>query len=98
MSEPRLLHTMIRVKDLDRSVDFYTRLLGMRELRRREVPEGKYTLSFVGYANEPEHAVVEVVTADPDEVDSRVPLVLYQLMAALTLTAADAERASNVAV
>lgn len=45
------LHTMIRTRDLDKSVGFYTRLLGMRELRRREVPEGKYTLAFVGYGD-----------------------------------------------
>ena len=48
------LHTMIRVKDLDRSVAFYTGPLGMTELRRREVPEGKYTLVFVGYGDGPE--------------------------------------------
>src|SRR3954447_17766588 len=60
MSEARLLHTMIRVKDLDRSVDFYTKLLGMKELRRREVPDGKYTLSFVGYGDETSQAVVEL--------------------------------------
>jgi lactoylglutathione lyase len=46
------LHTMIRVGDLERSVDFYTRLLGMKELRRNDVPDGKYTLAFVGYAPE----------------------------------------------
>jgi lactoylglutathione lyase len=46
------LHTMIRVGDLDRSVDFYTRVMGMKELRRRDVPDGKYTLVFVGYADE----------------------------------------------
>jgi lactoylglutathione lyase len=46
------LHTMLRVGDLDRSVDFYTRLLGMQELRRNDVPDGKYTLVFVGYAPE----------------------------------------------
>ena len=45
----RILHTMIRVGDLDRSVKFYTGLLGMKELRRRDVPEGKYTLVFLGY-------------------------------------------------
>ena len=45
----RILHTMIRVGDLQRSVDFYTKLLGMRELRRRDVPDGKYTLAFLGY-------------------------------------------------
>ena len=44
------MHTMIRVHDLDASVKFYTTLLGMKELRRREVPDGKYTLCFVGYA------------------------------------------------
>jgi len=45
------LHTMIRVGNLERSVDFYTRLLGMRELRRRDVPDGKYTLVFLGYGD-----------------------------------------------
>ena len=60
MSEARLLHTMLRVKDLDRSVEFYTKLLGMKELRRREVPDGKYTLSFVGYGDETSSAVVEL--------------------------------------
>ena len=45
----KFLHTMLRVKDLDKSVNFYTKLLGMKELRRREVPDGKYTLVFVGY-------------------------------------------------
>ena len=45
----RFLHTMLRVGDLDRSVAFYTRLLGMKELRRRDVPDGKYTLVFLGY-------------------------------------------------
>ncbi|MCQ8240280.1 lactoylglutathione lyase [Rhizosaccharibacter radicis] len=45
---PRYLHTMVRVRDLDASIRFYN-LLGMRELRRREVPDGKYTLVFVGY-------------------------------------------------
>jgi lactoylglutathione lyase len=49
MSTGRFLHTMIRVGDLDRSVGFYTRLLGMKELRRRDVPDGKYTLAFLGY-------------------------------------------------
>ncbi|WP_160122113.1 lactoylglutathione lyase [Rhodovarius lipocyclicus] len=54
------LHTMIRVGNLDRSVAFYTQLLGMQELRRRDVPEGKYTLVFVGYGPEPAHAVIEL--------------------------------------
>ena len=51
MSEGRFLHTMLRVGNLARSVDFYTRLLGMKELRRRDVPEGKYTLAYLGYGD-----------------------------------------------
>ena len=45
----KFLHTMLRVGDLERSVAFYTKLLGMKELRRRDVPDGKYTLVFLGY-------------------------------------------------
>jgi lactoylglutathione lyase len=56
----RMLHTMIRVKDLDKSLSFYTGPMGMQLLRKREVPEGKYTLAFVGYGDEKEHAVVEL--------------------------------------
>ncbi len=54
------LHTMIRVGDLDRSVRFYTEQLGMRELRRNDVPDGKYTLAFVGYGDEASHSVLEL--------------------------------------
>jgi lactoylglutathione lyase len=54
------LHTMLRVRDLDASIKFYTSLLGMKELRRIEVPEGKYTLAFVGYGNEESHTVLEL--------------------------------------
>jgi lactoylglutathione lyase len=54
------LHTMIRVGDLDRSVRFYTEQLGMRELRRNDVPDGKYTLAFVGYGDESSHSVLEL--------------------------------------
>jgi len=57
---PRLLHTMLRVGNLDRSVDFYTRLMGMKEMRRRDVPEGKYTLVFVGYGEETSQCVLEL--------------------------------------
>ena len=60
MASPRLLHTMLRVGDLDRSVKFYTELLGMKELRRRDVPEGRSTLAFVGYGDESENAVIEL--------------------------------------
>ncbi|MEW6253723.1 MAG: VOC family protein, partial [Planctomycetota bacterium] len=45
----RLLHTMLRVGDLDRSIDFYTNVLGMKLLRRKDYPGGKFTLAFVGY-------------------------------------------------
>ena len=60
MSEFSYLHTMLRVGDLARSVGFYTGLLGMRELRRQEVPAGKYTLCFLGYGDEDSHTVLEL--------------------------------------
>lgn len=56
----RLLHTMIRVRDLDKSIDFYTRLLGMRLLRKKDYPEGRFTLAFVGYGDEVDHTVIEL--------------------------------------
>lgn len=56
----RLLHTMIRVTDLDRSIHFYTHLLGMRLLRRQDYPEGRFTLAFVGYGAEADHTVIEL--------------------------------------
>jgi lactoylglutathione lyase len=56
----RMLHTMIRVRDLDKSLAFYTGPLGMKLLRKREVPDGKYTLAFVGYGEESEHCAVEL--------------------------------------
>jgi lactoylglutathione lyase len=56
----RILHTMIRVGDLDRSLGFYTDVLGMQLLRRKDYPEGKFTLAFVGYGPESEGAVIEL--------------------------------------
>ena len=56
----RLLHTMIRTGDLDRSIDFYTHILGMKLLRRKDYPEGKFTLAFVGYGDESAHSVIEL--------------------------------------
>ena len=56
----RVLHTMIRVGDLDRSVRFYTDVLGMKLLRKKDYPDGKFTLAFVGYGPESEHAVIEL--------------------------------------
>jgi lactoylglutathione lyase len=56
----RILHTMLRVGDLPRAVDFYTNVLGMRLLRTTDRPEQKYTLAFVGYGDESEAAVLEL--------------------------------------
>ena len=56
----RLLHTMLRVGNLQRSIDFYTQVLGMKLLRTSENPEYKYTLAFVGYGNNPDHAELEL--------------------------------------
>jgi len=56
----RILHTMIRVGELDASIRFYTDVLGMRLLRRKDYPEGRFTLAFVGYAEEADSAVVEL--------------------------------------
>ncbi len=56
----RILHTMLRVGDLDRSIAFYTQILGMKLLRRHDNPEYKYTLAFVGFADEREQAVLEL--------------------------------------
>jgi lactoylglutathione lyase len=56
----RFLHTMLRVGDLQRSIDFYTKAFGMKELRRRDVPDGKYTLAFVGYGDEDSNTAIEL--------------------------------------
>jgi lactoylglutathione lyase len=56
----RLLHTMLRVGDLQRAIDFYTRVLGMKLLRTTERPEQKYSLAFVGYGSNPDHAEIEL--------------------------------------
>ena len=56
----RLLHTMIRSGDLDRSIAFYTEILGMTLLRRKDYPEGKFTLAFVGYGDEANNSVIEL--------------------------------------
>jgi lactoylglutathione lyase len=56
----RLLHTMLRVGNLQRSIDFYTHAMGMQLLRTTERPEQKYSLAFVGYGHNPEHAEIEL--------------------------------------
>ena len=56
----RILHTMLRVGNLDNSLQFYTQVLGMKLLRQKDYPEGKFTLAFVGYQHEAEGAVLEL--------------------------------------
>ncbi|WP_410499524.1 lactoylglutathione lyase [Chitinibacter sp. S2-10] len=56
----RFLHTMLRVGNLEKSIAFYTEVLGMKLLRRRDYPEGRFTLAFVGYGDEAHHTVLEL--------------------------------------
>jgi lactoylglutathione lyase len=56
----RILHTMLRVGDLHRSLDFYTNVLGMKLLRKKDYPDGRFTLAFVGYGDESQTAVLEL--------------------------------------
>ncbi len=66
----RMLHTMLRVGDLGRSIAFYTGILGMKLLRRKDYPGGKFTLAFVGYGEELDHTVIELThNWDTDSYD-----------------------------
>jgi lactoylglutathione lyase len=66
----RILHTMLRVGDLQRSIDFYTKVLGMKLLRQKDYPDGKFTLAFVGYGEEKENTVIELThNWDTDNYD-----------------------------
>ncbi len=56
----RILHTMLRTVDLDKSIHFYTEVLGMKLLSRKDYPDGKFTLAFLGYGKNPEHAEIEL--------------------------------------
>lgn len=56
----RILHTMLRVADLDRSIDFYTDILGMKLIRRKDFPDGDFTIAFLGYGDEQDNAVLEL--------------------------------------
>ncbi len=56
----RLLHTMLRVTDMEKSIDFYTNIFGMELLRKKEFPEGKFTLAFLGYGSEEKTTVLEL--------------------------------------
>ncbi len=69
-SAMRILHTMLRVGDLERTLAFYTNVLGMRLLRRKDYPSGRFTLAFVGYGEESEHTVIELThNWDTDRYD-----------------------------
>ena len=66
----RILHTMLRVGDLDRSIKFYTEVLGMQLLRKKDYPDGKFTLAFIGYGDESENTVIELTyNWDTDSYD-----------------------------
>ncbi len=66
----RLLHTMIRVGDLEKSIKFYTEVLGMKLLRQKDYPDGKFTLAFVGYGDEQNNTVIELThNWDTDSYD-----------------------------
>ena len=66
----RMLHTMLRVGNLDRSIKFYTEILGMKLLRQKDYPDGKFTLAFVGYGDESENTVIELTyNRDTDHYD-----------------------------
>ncbi len=56
----RILHTMLRTGDLDRSIKFYTEILGMKLLRQQDYPDGQFTLAFLGYGDESDHTVIEL--------------------------------------
>jgi lactoylglutathione lyase len=60
VTRARMLHTMIRVLDLEKSIDFYCRLLGMNLMRKNDYPGGRYSLAFVGYGDEASQAVIEL--------------------------------------
>ena len=66
----RILHTMLRVGNLEQSIEFYTTILGMKLLRQKDYPDGKFTLAFVGYGPESEHSVIELTyNWDTDHYD-----------------------------
>lgn len=56
----RILHTMLRVGNLEQSIDFYTKVLGMKLIRQQDYPDGEFTLAFVGYGNEYDNSVLEL--------------------------------------
>jgi lactoylglutathione lyase len=85
IAKGRMLHTMIRVFDLEKSLDFYSRLLGMQVIRKREVPEGRYSLAFVGYGPEESSTVIELT----HNWDQKEPYALGSAFGHLAIGVAD---------
>jgi lactoylglutathione lyase len=85
IAKGRMLHTMIRVFDLEKSLDFYSRLLGMQVIRKREVPEGRYSLAFVGYGPEESSTVIELTY----NWDQKEPYALGSAFGHLAIGVAD---------
>ena len=89
----RFLHTMLRVGDLDRSIKFYTELLGMKVLRRDDYPEGKFTLAFVGYGDESDNTVIELTLHwDTPAYDSATPSATSRLKSTMRTRPASRSR------
>lgn len=87
MSNGRILHTMLRVGDLDRSIEFYTNVMGMNVLRRNENKEYEYTLVFVGYGDESQGSVIEL-TYNWELLNTTLVTRLDTLLLALTTSIA----------
>lgn len=95
----RMLHTMLRVGDLERSLRFYTDVLDMRVLRRKDYPEGRFTLAFVGYQDESEGAVLELThnwDTDRYELGTAYGHIAIEVADAAVACARVAERGGKV--
>ena len=96
----RFLHTMIRVKDLDKSLNFYTEQLGMKLLRKRDDPTGKFTLAFVGYGDETDSTVVEltIIGSRPSPTSLAAPLATSRSACRMSIRPARSSAASGVKI
>ena len=74
----RFLHTMLRVGNLEKSIRFYTEIFGMTLLRKKDYPDGKFTLAFIGYGDESENTAIEL-TGTPNNMTSVMVLVTLRL-------------------
>lgn len=95
----RILHTMLRVGDLERSLRFYTEVLDMRVLRRKDYPDGRFTLAFVGYQDESEGAVLELThnwDTDRYEIGTAYGHIAIEVDDAAAACARVAERGGKV--